>query len=177
MQNDPEARLTHVAIVQGEPGVVTSDFIKPFLHIDRTAPQLLPEFRGVLDRAETTHKYLGTPAAAEEWERSHDFSVDDDEMHEPDISDTECIDSNTEHQSINQTAQGQQFRPPLPQTPPIWAQVGLAGVPPCIFYTQDSFQSRQELCESFDWFRSYQGGVYFTNNVAKGYLLSAFASR
>ncbi|TFK68699.1 hypothetical protein BDN72DRAFT_768985 [Pluteus cervinus] len=52
------------------------------------------------------------------------------------------------------------YRPPLPFHPPIWAQ------------------SRQELCESFDWFRSYQGGVYHANNAVKGYLLSAFpASR
>ncbi|KAG5735780.1 hypothetical protein E4T56_gene7845, partial [Termitomyces sp. T112] len=49
-------------------------------------------------------------------------------------------------------------KPPLPRYPPIWAQ------------------SRQEVCESFDWFRSYQGGVYFTNDHAKGYLLSAFSS-
>ncbi|KAF8650406.1 hypothetical protein AX16_005213 [Volvariella volvacea WC 439] len=42
--------------------------------------------------------------------------------------------------------------------PPIWAQ------------------SRQEICEGFDWFRSYQGGVYYANNVVRGYLLSAFAS-
>ncbi|KAF8160743.1 hypothetical protein B0H34DRAFT_697920 [Crassisporium funariophilum] len=34
-----------------------------------------------------------------------------------------------------------------------------------------------EVCEAFDWFRSYQGGVYHARNVAKGYLLSAFASR
>ncbi|KII92770.1 hypothetical protein PLICRDRAFT_155572 [Plicaturopsis crispa FD-325 SS-3] len=51
-----------------------------------------------------------------------------------------------------------QLKPPLPRLPPIWAA------------------SRQEVCESFEWFRSYQGGVYFSNNVVKGYLLSAFAS-
>ncbi|KAF7783026.1 hypothetical protein Agabi119p4_2402 [Agaricus bisporus var. burnettii] len=49
-------------------------------------------------------------------------------------------------------------KPPLPGNPPIWAQ------------------SRQEVCESFDWFRSYQGGVYHSRNVARGYLLSAFAA-
>ncbi|KAF5389462.1 hypothetical protein D9757_004253 [Collybiopsis confluens] len=43
--------------------------------------------------------------------------------------------------------------------PPIWAQ------------------SRQEVCESFDWFRSYQGGVYFVNNIVKGYLLSGFPAQ
>lgn len=40
-----------------------------------------------------------------------------------------------------------------------------------------AFQSRQEICETFDWFRSYQGGVYFAHNVVKGYLLSAFSSK
>ncbi|KAJ3811471.1 hypothetical protein F5876DRAFT_39534, partial [Lentinula aff. lateritia] len=37
--------------------------------------------------------------------------------------------------------------------------------------------SRQEVCESFDWFRSYQGGVYFANNITKGYLLSGFPAK
>ncbi|KAI8993885.1 hypothetical protein BD414DRAFT_480733 [Trametes punicea] len=37
-------------------------------------------------------------------------------------------------------------------------------------------ESRQEVCESFDWFRSYQGGVYYVNDMVKGYLLSAFSS-
>ncbi|KAE9411196.1 hypothetical protein BT96DRAFT_804132, partial [Gymnopus androsaceus JB14] len=37
--------------------------------------------------------------------------------------------------------------------------------------------SRQEVCESFDLFRSYQGGVYFANNVTKGYLLSGFPAK
>ncbi|KAL6310396.1 hypothetical protein BKA93DRAFT_721627 [Sparassis latifolia] len=49
-------------------------------------------------------------------------------------------------------------RPPLEILPPIWAQ------------------SRQEVCEAFDWFRSYQGGVYFLKDMVKGYLLSAFSS-
>ncbi|KAK0495928.1 hypothetical protein EDD18DRAFT_1074824 [Armillaria luteobubalina] len=50
-------------------------------------------------------------------------------------------------------------RPPLSKNPPIWAR------------------SRQEVCETWDWFRSYQGGVYFSQNEAKGYLLSAFSSK
>ncbi|KAK0458732.1 uncharacterized protein EV420DRAFT_1270141 [Desarmillaria tabescens] len=50
-------------------------------------------------------------------------------------------------------------RQPLPRYPPIWAK------------------SRQEVCETWDWFRSYQGGVYFRQNEAKGYLLSAFSSK
>ncbi|KAF5380607.1 hypothetical protein D9615_004639 [Tricholomella constricta] len=49
-------------------------------------------------------------------------------------------------------------KPPLTEYPPIWAQ------------------SRQEVCESFDWFRSYQGGVYHVHDFVKGYLLSAFSS-
>ncbi|KAF9004804.1 hypothetical protein BDQ17DRAFT_1354723 [Cyathus striatus] len=48
---------------------------------------------------------------------------------------------------------------PMFRLPPVWAE------------------SRQEVCESFEWFRSYQGGVYFSNNFAKGYLLSAFAAQ
>ncbi|KAJ3475801.1 hypothetical protein NLI96_g11593 [Meripilus lineatus] len=47
---------------------------------------------------------------------------------------------------------------PLPSYPPIWAQ------------------SRQEVCESFDWFRSYQGGVYFLKDIVKGYLLGGFSA-
>ncbi|KAL1736160.1 hypothetical protein EV714DRAFT_267008 [Schizophyllum commune] len=43
---------------------------------------------------------------------------------------------------------------PLPRKPAIWAQ------------------TRQEVCESFPWFRSFQGGVYHNDNVVKGYLLS-----
>ena len=33
------------------------------------------------------------------------------------------------------------------------------------------------MCEAFDWFRSYQGGVYHSDHAVKGYLLSAFASK
>ncbi|KAJ6513520.1 hypothetical protein DFH09DRAFT_941340 [Mycena vulgaris] len=51
------------------------------------------------------------------------------------------------------------FKPPLPRLPPIWAQ------------------SRQEVCESFEWFRSYQGGVYQGDGKVKGYFLSAFAAK
>ncbi|KAF8639503.1 hypothetical protein AX17_001408 [Amanita inopinata Kibby_2008] len=47
---------------------------------------------------------------------------------------------------------------PLPIYPPIWAQ------------------SRQEVCESFGWFRSYQGGVYYNRDVVKGYLLGGFSA-
>ncbi|KAJ6590248.1 hypothetical protein B0H10DRAFT_806878 [Mycena sp. CBHHK59/15] len=47
---------------------------------------------------------------------------------------------------------------PLKELPPIWAQ------------------SRQEVCESFDWFRSYQGGVYQNGGFVRGYFLSAFSA-
>lgn len=46
-----------------------------------------------------------------------------------------------------------QQKPPLPAMPPIWAE------------------SRQEVCESFSYFRSYQGGVYSSKDIVKGYLL------
>ncbi|KAJ7698116.1 hypothetical protein B0H17DRAFT_1051168 [Mycena rosella] len=49
-------------------------------------------------------------------------------------------------------------KPPLPRLPPLWAQ------------------SRQEVCESFEWFRSYQGGVYQNDGTVKGYFLSAFSA-
>lgn len=49
-------------------------------------------------------------------------------------------------------------KPPLSVTPPIWAQ------------------SRQEVCETLDYFRSYQGGVYHSNDIVKGYLLGAHSS-
>ncbi|EPT04533.1 hypothetical protein FOMPIDRAFT_1156757 [Fomitopsis schrenkii] len=49
-------------------------------------------------------------------------------------------------------------KPGLPVKPPIWAE------------------SRQEVCESFEWFRSYQGGVYFLKDMVKGYLLGGFAA-
>ncbi|KAG1865826.1 hypothetical protein DFJ58DRAFT_863465, partial [Suillus subalutaceus] len=42
---------------------------------------------------------------------------------------------------------------PLTAKPPIWAE------------------SRQEVCESFDYFRSYQSGVYSLKDIVKGYLL------
>ncbi|EAU91450.2 hypothetical protein CC1G_01939 [Coprinopsis cinerea okayama7 len=43
--------------------------------------------------------------------------------------------------------------------PPIWAQ------------------TRQEVCETFEWFRSYQGGVYFSNDIVKGYMLGGFGAK
>ncbi|KAJ7503474.1 hypothetical protein B0H11DRAFT_2222756 [Mycena galericulata] len=42
--------------------------------------------------------------------------------------------------------------------PPVWAK------------------SRQEMCETVPYFRSYQGGVYQKDSVAKGYLLSSFGA-
>ncbi|KAJ6468227.1 hypothetical protein C8R45DRAFT_837821, partial [Mycena sanguinolenta] len=50
-------------------------------------------------------------------------------------------------------------KPPLENLPPIWAK------------------ARQEVCESFEWFRSYQGGVYQNNGSVKGYFLSAFSAK
>ncbi|KAF9241593.1 hypothetical protein BU15DRAFT_44647 [Melanogaster broomeanus] len=47
---------------------------------------------------------------------------------------------------------------PVPARPLIWAQ------------------SRQEVCESFEYFRSYHGGVYSNKGIVKGYLLGAYAA-
>ncbi|KAL4078381.1 hypothetical protein V8B97DRAFT_1865931 [Scleroderma yunnanense] len=49
-------------------------------------------------------------------------------------------------------------KPRLPSRPPIWAQ------------------SRQEVCESLEQFRSYHSGVYSKKDVVKGYLLGAFSA-
>ncbi|KAF7317236.1 hypothetical protein HMN09_00458700 [Mycena chlorophos] len=37
-------------------------------------------------------------------------------------------------------------------------------------------KSRQEICETLEYFQSYQGGVYFTGGLAKGYLLGGFGA-
>lgn len=67
---------------------------------------------------------------------------------------------------------------PLPYFPPIWAQVSSSlfwrFTNPEIWRHQ---QSRQEICESLGWFRSYQGGVYHTREIVKGYLLGGFSAR
>ncbi|KAG8213942.1 hypothetical protein J3R82DRAFT_10688 [Butyriboletus roseoflavus] len=49
-------------------------------------------------------------------------------------------------------------KPPVPAPPRIWAQ------------------SRQEVCESFEYFRCYHSGVYSKDGIVKGYLLGAYAS-
>ena len=36
--------------------------------------------------------------------------------------------------------------------------------------------TRQELCEGVPYFRSYQGGIYFRSDLARGYLLDAFGA-
>lgn len=53
----------------------------------------------------------------------------------------------------------QLHKPPLPNSPPVWAQ------------------SRQELCESLSYFRAYQGGVYTHKQRAEGYLLDGYPAR
>ncbi|KXN90984.1 hypothetical protein AN958_03051 [Leucoagaricus sp. SymC.cos] len=74
------------------------------------------------------------------------------------------MDTHSQHTGLCQECSppvyyGPAFKPSLPELPPIWAQ------------------SRQEVCESFDWFRSYQGGVYHARNAARGYLLGAFSAK
>ena len=73
--------------------------------------------------------------------------------------------------------------PPTPQKkrleacPTIWAKVRRLVLSLRSRIGDGSLQSRQEVCESFDWFRSYQSGVYHANGLVKGYLLSAFSAR
>ncbi|RDB24732.1 hypothetical protein Hypma_007651 [Hypsizygus marmoreus] len=76
----------------------------------------------------------------------------------PELADGMKLYTTGQDPSHHATVQIPQYKPPLSKLPPIWAQ------------------SRQEVCESFEWFRSYQGGVYYSRNVVKGYLLSAFCS-
>ncbi|KAH9839293.1 uncharacterized protein C8Q71DRAFT_704302 [Rhodofomes roseus] len=65
-----------------------------------------------------------------------------------------------------------QAEPYDPPAQPAWPKPRLH-VKPAIWA-----ESRQEVCEAFEWFRSYQGGVYFLKDMVKGYLLSGFpASR
>ncbi|KAF7305098.1 2OG-FeII-Oxy-2 domain-containing protein [Mycena kentingensis (nom. inval.)] len=47
---------------------------------------------------------------------------------------------------------------PLPERPPLWSA------------------SRQAMCESVEWFRSFQGGIYWKDNLVKGYFLSGFGA-
>ncbi|KAF8135406.1 hypothetical protein EV363DRAFT_1550177 [Boletus edulis] len=49
-------------------------------------------------------------------------------------------------------------KPPVPVSPPIWAE------------------SRQEVCESVEYFRCYHSGVYSKDNIVKGYLLGAYSA-
>lgn len=69
------------------------------------------------------------------------------------------------------------YKVPLADFPPIWAQVSAHVYLEELTESNMDLKSRQEVCESFDWFRSYQGGVYHVNEMAKGYLLSGFPSR
>ncbi|TEB38335.1 hypothetical protein FA13DRAFT_1621066 [Coprinellus micaceus] len=61
--------------------------------------------------------------------------------------------------------------PPEPEVPPYRPLKTLHAYPPIWAET------RQEVCESFEWFRSYQGGVYFSHDTVRGYLLSAFGAK
>ncbi|KAJ7486476.1 hypothetical protein FB451DRAFT_1026883 [Mycena latifolia] len=68
-------------------------------------------------------------------------------------------------------------KPPLPRLPPIWAQVTIISRLALNAAAHVVSQSRQEVCESFEWFRSYQGGIYQNNGTVKGHFLSAFPAK
>lgn len=69
---------------------------------------------------------------------------------------------------------GSSSKPPLTSPPPIWAQV----IFPWHVSRHSHYpQSRQEVCESLQHFRSYHSGVYSKKDIVKGYLLGAFAAR
>ena len=40
----------------------------------------------------------------------------------------------------------------------------------------DFTQTRQELCEGLEYFRSWEGGVYQSKGIARGYLLDGYPS-
>ena len=65
----------------------------------------------------------------------------------------------------------------LPVRPPIWAKVNLFRFSQIVVGNMIDLQSRQEVCESLDSFRSFQGGVYQIHDLAKGYLLGGYSSR
>ncbi|KAF9501944.1 hypothetical protein BDN71DRAFT_1407155 [Pleurotus eryngii] len=76
---------------------------------------------------------------------------------------------------IEQTGDLNAADPSIPDNAP--PTTGQSAPKPCLQIKPPLWAvSRQEVCESFDWFRSYQGGVYHANGFAKGYLLSAFAA-
>ncbi|KAF7293307.1 2OG-FeII-Oxy-2 domain-containing protein [Mycena chlorophos] len=52
----------------------------------------------------------------------------------------------------------------------VYPKAPLLKLPP--FWTQ----SRQEMCESSEWFKSYQAGIYHKGGVVKGYFLSGFGA-
>lgn len=94
-----------------------------------------------------------------------DWARDDDQ---DDVADVDNIANELDIPSVNDTLPPlsgckevadinvptmEQQKPHLPVMPPIWAE------------------SRQEVCESFDYFRSYQSGVYSLKDIVKGYLL------
>ncbi|KZT66370.1 hypothetical protein DAEQUDRAFT_730349 [Daedalea quercina L-15889] len=66
--------------------------------------------------------------------------------------------------------QAEPYTPPVSTNPP-WVSKPRLHVRPQIWA-----ESRQEVCESFERFRSYQGGVYFLKDMVKGYLLGGFAA-
>ncbi|KAH7925520.1 hypothetical protein BV22DRAFT_1033889 [Leucogyrophana mollusca] len=67
-------------------------------------------------------------------------------------------DNATSKPTVEESIVTSERKPRLPGNPPLWAA------------------SRQEICESTEYFRSYQGGVYSSKDTVKGYLLSAFSA-
>lgn len=66
-----------------------------------------------------------------------------------------------------------EIKAPLSEVP-VWAQVW-SFLHPCLFSHPIS-QTRQEICETLEYFRSWEGGVYYSKGVARGYLLDGFPS-
>ncbi|KIK91187.1 hypothetical protein PAXRUDRAFT_831057 [Paxillus rubicundulus Ve08.2h10] len=85
-------------------------------------------------------------------DEDHDAELDDSSVRDGDeANDTQPTPPDPSPSAIA-------LKPPVPAPPLIWAQ------------------SRQEVCESFDLFRSYHSGVYSNKDIVKGYLLGAYAA-
>lgn len=67
-------------------------------------------------------------------------------------------------------------RPLVDQYPPIWASVSSRNNGKKLAYLTMCHQTRAEICETLDYFRTYQAGVYCENQSAIGYLLDGFPS-
>ncbi|THH31340.1 hypothetical protein EUX98_g2852 [Antrodiella citrinella] len=143
--------------------------------VPRTPEDVESLLREAAFEAQTLLRAANEPRATVwEHEEEEDSSDDEDELDVP----LKLLVAKAQASSKDSTTPGPS-KPTVPSTlkipstlpvPQSLPKLPLYGYPPMWA------QSRQEVCESFDWFRSYQGGVYFIHDMVKGYLLSAFSA-